>query len=145
MYRIIASENIFKNVLEHFDPIADENVLLYSSKNTPDNLIQVKTKEKEFTLFYINSIKNLSNQDNIFSKYDYIWINCNTKQQIQNFISRSSNYNRQKGVFLCNKFEEMLVFLEKIIELNQSNMNQILIENLYKNVNYLIKTIDVLF
>ena len=145
MYRIIASENIFKNVLEYFDPIADENVLLYSSKNTPDNLIQVKTKEKEFTLFYINSIKNLSNQCNIFSKYDYIWINCNTKQQIQNLISRSSNYNRQKGVYLCNKFEEMLVFLEKIIELNQSSMNQILIENLYKNVNYLIKTIDVLF
>lgn len=118
MFRIIVSENIFKNVLEYFDPIMDENVLLYSSKNMPDNVIQVKTKEKEFSLYYIDSVKNLNYYDNIFTKYDYIWIKCNTKQHIQNFIAHGSNQKNQKGFFLCNKFDEVLIFIEKIIQLN---------------------------
>ncbi len=47
MFRIISSENLFKELVEYFQPDPENNILLYASKTLDPNIIQVKSKQKK--------------------------------------------------------------------------------------------------
>lgn len=58
MFRITASLNIFKEVIEYFGKEQDceSNVLVYGNKDLPANVMTVKSNKEEFSVVYIESI-----------------------------------------------------------------------------------------
>jgi hypothetical protein len=108
MFRIISSENLFKELVEYFQPDPENNILLYASKTLDPNIIQVKSKQKEFSVYFVPNPKKLAthNPTALAKKYDYVFLKCASRKDLQVLIGQK--IFKTKGIFLCNKLQEIL-------------------------------------
>jgi hypothetical protein len=108
MFRIISSENLFKELVEYFQPDPENNILLYASKTLDPNIIQVKSKQKEFSVYFVPYPKKLATQnpEALAKKYDYVFLKCASRKDLQILIRKK--IFKTKGIFLCNKLQEIL-------------------------------------
>jgi hypothetical protein len=108
MFRIISSENLFKELVEYFQPDPENNILLYASKTLDPNIIQVKSKQKEFSVYFVPNAKKLAthNPEALGKKYDYVFLKCASRKDLQILIRQK--FFKTKGIFLCNKLQEIL-------------------------------------
>ena len=126
MFRIISSENLFKSLVDYFQPSPENNILLYASKNLDPNIIQVKSKHKEFSVYFVPNPKKLATQNPtaLAAKYDYVFLRCGSRKDLQGLIGQK--IFKTKGIFLCNKLEEILLFVQNFVLFCESQCGQIL-------------------